>query len=264
MSAGALGALVVQRLALRVLERLTQKSSAGLPREADSTAQFQRSTEQERSFAAHVSHELRTPVVGLTTASEYLATTTTEASPETREAVEIVVHHARRLGRLVEELLELAELGAGEAAIRIEPIYLRRLVEAVLSRAGRDAPIDGPEVVTSSDKRRLERIVSNLVTNAYEHGEGREVRISIGSNGRYCWISVSDEGPGIPPADVPRLFEHFFQGERSVERRRGGIGMGLPIAMENARLLGGILRVDAPSRGTRISVELPLRAVPDP
>jgi signal transduction histidine kinase len=218
-----------------------------------------RTTQREQEFTAHVSHELRTPLAGLLSASEYLTSATVDAGKETREAVDIVVRHARRLGVLVEELLELAELGTGDVAIRMEPIDIRRLVEAVLARARRDARIEGQQVVTMSDKRRLERIVSNLVTNAYDHGEGQDVRILIGHDDRHFWISVSDTGPGIPREDVPRLFEHFFQGERTLESRRGGIGMGLPIAMENARLLDGTLHVEAPQRGTRIVAKFPIR-----
>jgi two-component system sensor histidine kinase MtrB len=261
--AAAVGALLLRVLAPRLNGRPAPTRSR--PHGFEHTSvQPERSTERERRFAGQVSHELRTPVSGLMTASEYLATTTTEAGPETQEAVEIVLHHARRLGVLVEELLELADLGGGESSIRTEAVDLRRLVDAVLTRTNREATIDGADVLTMSDKRRLGQIASILITNAYEHGEGRGVRVSIGHNDRQCWISVSDEGPGIPRADVPRLFDHFFQGTSSVDRRRGGIGMGLPIAMENARLLGGTLRVDSPARGTRITAELPYRPVHEP
>jgi two-component system sensor histidine kinase MtrB len=257
----AVGAIIGASVAWRRPRHRSVPHGTGAGHESSGRAEdAPGTTRREQEFTAHVSHELRTPIAALLSASEYLASATVDAGKETREAVDIVMRHARRLGVLVEELLELAELGTGDVAIRMEPIYIHRLVEAVLARARRDARIEGQEVVTMSDKRRLERIVSNLVTNAYDHGEGQNVRILVGHDDRHFWISVSDEGPGIPREDVPRLFEHFFQGERTLESRRGGIGMGLPIAMENARLLDGTLHVEAPRRGTRIVAEFPIRS----
>jgi two-component system sensor histidine kinase MtrB len=164
--------------------------------------------------------------------------------------------------RLVLELMELTELDSGKAPIRWESVDVRALLLALLARRGRSAPVQGEGVVTYSDKARLDRILGNLIDNAYEHGEGRGVEVSIrsqaGQDGEIV-VDVADHGPGIPPEDLPHLFESFFKSGSSRARGRGGVGMGLPIAYENARLLGGTIEVDsAIGRGTTFTVHLPL------
>ncbi len=177
------------------------------------------------------------------------------------EAADLVVDRSRHMVRLVLELMELTELDSGKATIRWEPVDLRALIVALLARRDRDATVTG-DGVTYADKARLDRILGNLIDNAYEHADGRGVEVSITTNATELVVAVTDLGPGIPSEDVPHLFESFFKTGRSRARERGSIGMGLPIAFENARLLGGAIQVETElDRGTTFALHLPLRDV---
>jgi two-component system sensor histidine kinase MtrB len=223
----------------------------------------ERRIDRDREFVAHVSHELRTPLTALQAAAEILASRRSDLPDDVAEAADLVVDRSRRMVRLVQELLELTELESGKAPIRWEVVDLRALLVTLLARRDRVVAVNGDSVITYGDKARLERIIGNFVDNAFEHGEGAGVEISVRERDREVILAVNDKGPGIPPEDVPHLFEHFFKTGRSRARRRGGIGLGLPIAYENARLLGATIHVDSfIGRGSAFSLRLPLRSSP--
>lgn len=218
---------------------------------------------RERRFVANVSHELRTPLTALNTAADVLASRRDELPPAAVEAADLVVDRSRHMVRLVLELMELTELDSGRAPIGWEQVDLRALLQALMARRGLDAPVNGDSPVTYADKARLDRILGNLVDNAYEHADGRGVEVSIAKEANEIIVEVADQGPGISSDDVPHLFESFFKSGRSRARGRGGIGMGLPIAYENARLLGGTISVDSEvGRGTTFAMHLPIRSSP--
>ena len=224
---------------------------------------FQGMLERERRFVANVSHELRTPLSALQSASELLVTHRNDFSPSSREAVDLIADDVASLRRLVEELMEVSEVDAGKAIIRWEEVDLRALTTAVVRKLHRNAPVAGPAVVTLSDKARLERIMSNLVHNAFEHGRGNDVHVTIGEQNGTCRLAVSDGGPGIPPDALPHLFDRFYKADRSRSRDRGGFGLGLAIAFENARLLGGTIEATSPLGGpTTFTVLIPRKAAP--
>ena len=215
----------------------------------------------ERQFVAAVSHELRTPLAALNAAGEVVAKYREQLPPEGREALDLIAEDLVSLRQLVEELMEVSELDSGRAVVRIEQVQLRPFLESVLQRRRRDAVIEGDDLVVATDKSRLERIVGNLVDNAYTHGEGLDVRIRISESGDDCVVSVSDRGPGIAPEDQPRLFGRFYKPDKSRARDRGGVGLGLAIAQENARVVGGKVDVTSePWTGTSFTVRLPRRA----
>lgn len=219
--------------------------------------------ERERRFVAGVSHELRTPLSALQATSELLVAARDELPEERREVVDMVHEEVVELRRLVEELLEVSELDAGRARARWESVDLRALSAAVAAKRRVAVEVTGEEVRTWADKARLERILGNLIDNAFEHGEGREVRVEVAGNGRSCELRVSDRGPGIAPGDLPHLFERFFKTDRSRTRERGGIGLGLAIAMQNARLLGGTVEATSEvGSGSTFTLRLPVRTEP--
>lgn len=221
---------------------------------------FQTMLDRERRFVANVSHELRTPLATLRTTSEMLVAHRHEFPPASREAVELLAEDVANVQRLVEELMEVSEVDAGRAVIRWEPVDLRSLARAVVAKARRDTTVDGEQVVTLSDKGRLERIVSNLVENAYEHGRGTDVHVAVERRDDACAIEVSDAGPGITEHELPHLFDRFYKTDSSRSRERGGIGLGLAIAIENARLLGGTITASSePGMRTRFRLEIPYR-----
>lgn len=221
---------------------------------------LQRLIERERRFVASVSHELRTPLATLATTSELLLAHRDELDPPGREAVDLIVEDVEGLRRLVEELLEVSELDSGKAHVNLEQVDLRALVDAIVARRRVDVQVEGPSLVTLTDKARLERVLGNLVDNAVSHGGGADVQLRVGAIDGLCEVAVSDRGPGIPPQDVPRLFDRFFKSDDARSRAGGGVGLGLAIALQNAQLLGGTIEVRSdPGQETVFRVILPLR-----
>ena len=219
--------------------------------------------QHERRFVAAASHELRTPLAALQAAAEVMASYRERLPPDGREALDLIGEDVIALRQLVEDLMEVSELDSGRASVRAEKVQLRVFVEALLRRRRRAAPVEGPDPVVVTDKARLERIVANLVDNAFTHGEGRDVRIAIADLGGDCLVTVSDGGPGIAPEDKPLLFRRFYKPDRSRTRERGGVGLGLAIALENARLLGGALEISSPGGdGASFTLRLPRRSAP--
>ena len=218
---------------------------------------------RERRFVANVSHELRTPLATLEATSGLIADHREELSAAGREAVDLIVEDVSGLRRLVEELLEVSELDAGRAKVAWEKIELRALAGAIIRRRRHDIPVEGEPVVTFADKARLDRVLGNLVDNAYEHGLGEDVRIRVGGDDEWCHVVVVDQGPGIAEADLPRVFERFFKTDTSRSREQGGVGLGLALALENARLMGGTIDVESePEGGAMFTLRLPLRSEP--
>ncbi|MGW5861670.1 sensor histidine kinase [Streptomyces sp. NPDC055239] len=218
---------------------------------ADSLARQLRS---ERRFTADVAHELRTPVGGLLAAADLLPAGETE---------DLLRARVRDLRGLVEDLLEISRLDAGaEQPVRAH-VPLGAVVSEAVVRTGLDTEVivaDGPDAdfrqgrdaqTVETDPRRLERIVSNLVVNAHRHGEP-PVRVTVEGH----TVVVRDHGPGFPPdvlRDGPRRF-HTGAAERG-----SGHGLGLTIALGQARLLGAVLHLDnAPDGGAVATLRLPV------
>jgi two-component system sensor histidine kinase MtrB len=213
---------------------------------------------RERRFTSDVSHELRTPLTALVAEASVLSEHLDRMPEDARRPAELLVNDVARLRDLVEDLMEISRLDAGEARVREEPVDVGSLVAtAVRSRRWDDrVSIERDEVVVSTDPRRLERIVANLVGNALEHA-GRDVEVRVGKDGLGAFVEVTDTGPGIPPDRLPHVFDRFYKADSS--RAGPGSGLGLAIALENARLLGGDLDVwSEVGRGTRFTLRLPV------
>lgn len=213
---------------------------------------------RERRFTADVAHELRTPLTAIVNEASLLAEHLERMPPESRRVAELLVADVARLRDLVEDLMEISRLDAGTQPVRPEDVDLGSLVaSAVRARGWHDrVTLETDEVVLTSDPRRLERIVANLLGNALEHG-GREVAVRVGRDGVGVFVEVSDRGPGISREDLPHLFDRFYKADRS--RAGHGTGLGLAIALENARLLGGEIAVASePGVGSRFTLRLPV------
>ncbi|GCD37401.1 sensor protein CseC [Streptomyces chrestomyceticus JCM 4735] len=209
--------------------------------------------EAERKFTADVAHELRTPVAGLVAAAELL--------PHER-AVELVRDRAQTMRNLVEDLLEVSRLDAGVESAQLDAVDLPSLVRGIVGRAERvrgltgvEIVVVGPARVVETDRRRVERVLVNLLANAAKHGAPPvEVRVE-GTR-----IVVRDHGPGYPPElceEGPRRF-------RTAAPERGtGHGLGLTIAAGQAEVLGGRLVFGtAAGGGAEAVLELPEPAGP--
>jgi len=206
-------------------------------------SELEQSNEAQQRFVSDVAHELRTPTAALLASAEALD------HPETRdEAAVLIAPQLRRLVGLTENLLEISRMDAGRAHVERSRIDLMDLVNEVIDDCG--APPDVSLVgcfplEVSTDPARLRVIVRNLVANALQHGAA-PVTISAEANDASVTVSVTDEGTGVPTALRERVFDRFVRGDEA--RHGSSSGLGLAIAAENARLLGGTLTLDADGR----------------
>ncbi len=230
----------------------------------DMLDRLESSAARQRAFVADAAHELRSPVAALRVSVEIA-----QEHPEAYTAAELaddLASEVQRLDRLVDDLLVLARLGATTA--RREPVDLRELVDGVVpgsvlaAGASRPAGSPAPRVETTgagtaaTDPSASGRVVRNLVDNALRHASSRVlVHVSDGE------VVVVDDGPGIAAGDRERVFERFTRLEDGRQRDAGGSGLGLSIAREVTRELGGDVRLDeAPGGGVRATVSLPHEA----
>ncbi|HYX76827.1 MAG TPA: HAMP domain-containing sensor histidine kinase [Gaiellaceae bacterium] len=215
--------------------------------------ELQAAQARERRFTADVAHELRTPLTALMGEAALLEEHLAELPPESRRPAELLIADVARLRRLVEDLMEISRFDAGVESVQAEPVDVAALVEATVRGRGWDGRVDleGDGLRVTSDPRRLERIVGNLVDNALEHG-GSRVTVTVLDRG----VEVADDGPGIPREHLPHLFERFYKTDAA--RSGAGSGLGLAIAQENARLLGAELTVQSGGNGTRFTLRLPV------
>jgi two-component system sensor histidine kinase MtrB len=214
-------------------------------------------SERERRFTADVAHELRTPLTSVVAAASILEEDLSALPAASRRPLEVLVAELRRLRGLVDDLLELSRLDAGQEQVQIEEVSLPDLVVSVLGSygwAGR-VQVDAEPCAVGTDRRRVERVVANLVGNAVQYGDDPIV-IRVRPGPPAATIEVSDCGPGIPAEDVQRVFDRFAKVDAA--RSSGGSGLGLAISRENATLLGGALEaVSRPGPGITFRLTIP-------
>jgi signal transduction histidine kinase len=221
--------------------------------------ELQLAQDQQRTFVADVSHELRTPLTALVQEAALLRDHLDALPPDGRRGGELLVRDVARLRTLVDDLMEISRFdAAAEVAALTEfdaAAFVRAVVAARLPSARLDVPDEPLRVVL--DRRRLERILGNLLDNAREHGEAAAVEVGLGEEGDTIRLTVADRGPGVPPEELPYLFERFHKADPS--RSRGGSGLGLAIAREHAELLGGTLDATlGDGGGLRFELRLPV------
>ena len=220
--------------------------------------------QRDAQFASDVSHELRSPLTTLSTSLDVMRARRDELSERSRAALDLLDADVQRFHRLVEDLLEISRSDAGVVDVQLEEVDLAQLVRAALDRGAVPAPLevdpalDGARVL--GDKRRLERIVGNLVENASAYGGGAtRVRVERAEGG--VRLVVEDAGPGVPPEERSRVFERFFRGSAAGRRGvGGGTGLGLALVADHVRLHRGrvwVEDVDGGATGARFVVELP-------
>jgi signal transduction histidine kinase len=249
--------------------RLEPQADPDLERMADSFNQMVEALaermERDARFASDVSHELRSPLTTLAAAASVLDARRDDLPERGRQAVDLVAHEITRFRSLVEDLLELSRLQAGADALQPEPVRLGELVLHVVARTADESVVVDidPEldaVLTVTDKRRIERILVNLVQNAHEHAGGA-VRVGAARTASLVRLAVEDAGPGVRAEDREAIFARFARGRRAGSRGDSlGSGLGLALVAEHVRLLGGRVWVEdrAPLPGTRFVVEFPV------
>ncbi|MFN7914878.1 MAG: ATP-binding protein [Vicinamibacterales bacterium] len=220
-----------------------------------------------RDFVANVSHELRTPLTAIRGYVEALQDGDA-SDDDTARFLEIIMRHTRRMERLVQDLLRLARLDAGQELLETSTCDLRAMAQAVmgdleatLDTRGQDIHIDIGEGATQvpADPAKLHDALRNLVANASAYSpENSLITIATRRVGDRVAIDVLDAGPGIPEEDRLRVFERFYRVDKSRARDPGGTGLGLAIVKHLVELHGGrVLVTNRPEGGARFTIELP-------
>ncbi len=221
-----------------------------------------------RDFVANVSHELRTPLTAIRGYVEALL----EAPPEpedTERFLEVVARHAQRMETLVKDLLRLARLDAGQEAVERVACSIEQVWSGVVGELGptlearrQRVHLDiAPEAATvAGDPAKLHDIFRNLVENASNYSpEGSAITLEArGGEGGAVQLRVLDEGPGIPVADLQRIFERFYRVDKARSRETGGTGLGLSIVKHLVELHGGdVVAANRGVRGAAFTIRLP-------
>ena len=223
-----------------------------------SIADLQERRDRERRFVADVSHELRTPLTALVAEASLLKEHLAAMPGEPGRLGELLAADTERLRGLVEDLLEISRLDAGSDAGRPAEFDAAVLAAAVIADRCPGAALVAPSPLrVGSDRRRLERILGNLLDNASHHGGGSDVTVLLRREGSELVVVVADRGPGVPVADLDRLFDRFYKADPS--RAGTGSGLGLAIARGHARAVGGdVVARSRPGGGLEFEARLPV------
>ena len=229
-------------------------------------SELKRADRIRRDFVANVSHELRTPLTAIRGYVEALSEGDTSPD-ETRRFLEIIMRHAKRMERLVQDLLRLARLDAGQEKLDITTCDLRGLIQSVAADLAPSfearhqqfaASVADDAATLDADAAKLHDVLRNLLANASAYApEGTTISVATRRAGDRVAIDVLDEGPGIPEEDRSRVFERFYRVDKSRARDPGGTGLGLAIVRHLVELHGG--RVSVSNRaggGAQFTVEL--------
>ena len=233
--------------------------------DADLQARYRRKDE----FLAMLAHELRNPLAPLRNAAAMLRLTD-DGQPQRKAISALVDRQVGHMSRLLDDLLDASRIDQGKIVLSLEPVELGNLLTQALEGAraltdarGQQVVLSGPprQVWMNADPVRLTQIIDNLLSNAAKFSEpGSTIRVSLALNRRQAQVSVSDEGQGIDEELLPRIFDLFTQGARSLDRSQGGLGIGLSLVKNLSLMHGG--KVTATSegigRGSTFVVTLPL------
>jgi two-component system phosphate regulon sensor histidine kinase PhoR len=232
---------------------------------------LRRADQVRRDFVANVSHELRTPLTAIRGYVEALV----DSNPtpdESRHFLDVIARHTQRMERLVQDLLRLARLDAGQETVARTPVDVAEVVAAAVQdllplvtarRISVQTTVATDARRVTADARKLQDVIKNLVENAANYSpEGGQIDVTTHRDDRSVELSVADRGPGVPDADLPRIFERFYRVDRSRSRDPGGTGLGLSIVKHLVELQAGTVRAGhRPGGGAVFTVRLP--AAPD-
>ena len=229
-----------------------------------------RNEERRKEFVANVSHELRTPLTNVRSYAETLRSAEGDIPQEMENSfLDIIISETDRMTHIVQDLLTLSRLDAGNTEMRFAPFSFRESVENVCRANAMEArrhshtltctlAEDMPEI--SGDRQRLEQVVTNILGNAIKYTpDGGHIAVTGGGSGRSVWVEVADDGIGIPEKDRDRIFDRFYRVDKARSRESGGTGLGLSIAKEIVERHHGSLRlVPREGQGTTIRLVLPI------
>jgi two-component system OmpR family sensor kinase len=232
----------------------------------DALQELKREERRKTQFVSDVSHELRTPLTAIRGAAETLLDGDVEPEDQQRFLSTIALE-AERLGRLANDLLTLQRIEGATGELPITQVDLRlaadraaAMLEPLLEDREVSLTVNGRAPIVLGDIDRLQQVVTNLVDNASRIvGPGGHVQVELTAEGERAVLSVLDDGPGIPEADLPRLFDRFYRADSSRTRTSGGAGLGLAIVRAIVVAHGGrIEAANLPGGGARMTVTLPV------
>jgi two-component system sensor histidine kinase MtrB len=238
----------------------------------------------QRQFVSDVSHELRTPMTTIRMAAEILFESREDLEPAAARSTELLQSQIERFETLLTDLLEISRHDSNVATLDAEPGDLCDLVRRSADDAQQLAERRGCRIefrlpveptMVEMDRRRVDRILRNLLVNAVEHGEGRDVVVTVAADKGSAAVAVRDHGVGLAPGEEQLVFERFWRADPSRARTVGGTGLGLAIALEDAHLHGGwlqawgekgrgsVFRLTIPRTAGQLLVGSPLSLGPD-
>jgi two-component system phosphate regulon sensor histidine kinase PhoR len=225
-----------------------------------------RLSQVKSDFVSNASHELRTPLTNIRGYLEAIQDTLREGAAPESSFVDVALGNALRMERLIDDLLELSRAESGAVPLKREEISLSSFLPRVADphrssaeQAGKTLEVEAGDGAFRADPRKLALALSNLVDNALKYGKERgRVTLSGRIEGDICLLEVVDDGPGISPEHLPRIFERFYRIDKGRSRELGGTGLGLSIAKHIVESHGGILRVESRiGVGTRFTIRIP-------
>ncbi|MEV8181647.1 MtrAB system histidine kinase MtrB [Specibacter sp. NPDC078692] len=226
-------------------------------------------SEMQQRFVSDVSHELRTPLTTVRMAAEVLYDARENFDPINKRSSELLFHQVERFELLLADLLEISRFDAGVADLDAEQLDIFSVIHSVIDGAMPVAEANKAELsvvtrlrnhkcIVEMDSRRVDRILRNLVLNALEHSEGNPVKIYVSADESAVAVAVRDYGIGMSPDAVGHVFDRFWRADSARARTTGGSGLGLSIAMEDARLHDGWLDAwGIPGEGSCFRLTLP-------
>ena len=269
LSAGSLDERMLERGDddLALLSRSFNAMADSLQRQI---VQLEQLSHLQQRFVSDVSHELRTPLTTIRMAADLLHDKRHGFDADTARSIELLQGQIDRFEELLADLLEVSRFDAGAAELDVETVDLAALVRHASDMVAPLAASRGVGLVVRApaqpvmgqvDRRRVERVVRNLVSNAVEHAEGSDVTVTLGWDAQAVAVGVRDQGIGLDPTELERVFDRFWRADPARARTSGGTGLGLAISLEDARLHGGRIEVwGAPGEGAHFVLTVPRRS----
>ena len=227
---------------------------------------LQRSLQAQRNMIADTAHELRTPLSNI---KGYVEAIRDKVIDPDEETIGVIDQEASTLSRLVDDLQDLSMLEAGQVTLELQPEDLADLIRQSVSAQRARATSRGIDLIAvlpetlplvSFDHHRIGQVLRNLISNALTHsGKGDTVTVTAVELGDMVEVSVADTGSGVPPADLPHIFERFYRADKSRNRATGGHGLGLTVSKGLIEAHGGTISVESEhGLGSRFTFTLPV------
>ncbi|GGM87018.1 hypothetical protein GCM10010106_37810 [Thermopolyspora flexuosa] len=234
---------------------------------AQKIRQLEELSQVQRQFVSDVSHELRTPLTTVRMAADLLYEAREDFDPAVRRSAELMQNQLERFEAMLNDLLEISRHDAGAATLVADTVDMRDVVlravgdsQALAEKHSTRIELRLPSepCMAEVDTRRVERILRNLLFNAIEHGEGKDIIVTLGADRDAVAVAVRDHGVGLKPGEENLVFDRFWRADPSRKRTIGGTGLGLAISREDAMLHGGWLQAwGAPGEGAQFRLSLP-------